>query len=325
MSNNTKTHHETASIKLRCYFLLLLILPFKAVVLLLMASKYHVKTNAMTLATFFHARPILTGGFLLTNRLQSMSFQTRRSSESALLLKKSCLYPKRLRSYVVNSVEATPSFVTNKISTSKRIGSRLFGSKPGTRGNPPGKISVYNEQSHLLNIDINRIDQTISIIRDILNYKTYDVTLILTDDEDMCETNLETRGINKPTDVLSFPFQDATKEPGILLEPDFDIDEYYNLGDMMIDVPYVLRQCEEDRDYYQRKNTHNGKHGGDDEDDRGVSGAMANIYDPEERIRLLCVHGMLHLVGYDHINDDDFELMVTREEEIVAELKKRIS
>ena len=47
---------------------------------------------------------------------------------------------------------------------------------------------------------------------------------------------------------------------------------------------------------------------------------MADISDPEQRIRMLLVHGMLHLVGYDHIDDDDYEEMIAREEEILGEL-----
>jgi hypothetical protein len=62
----------------------------------------------------------------------------------------------------------------------------------------------------------------------------------------------------------------------------------------------------------------------DEYDDRGVAPAMQYIYDPEIRIHMLIVHGMLHLVGYDHIEDDDYELMVVREDEVLAELKRRL-
>ena len=58
----------------------------------------------------------------------------------------------------------------------------------------------------------------------------------------------------------------------------------------------------------------------EDDDDRGVSAAMSTVFDPEQRLHMLLVHGMLHLVGYDHIEDDDYELMATREEEIMKEL-----
>ena len=42
---------------------------------------------------------------------------------------------------------------------------------------------------------------------------------------------------------------------------------------------------------------------------------MSTVYDPEERIHMLLVHGMLHLVGYDHIEDNDYDLMWRKEED----------
>jgi hypothetical protein len=86
-------------------------------------------------------------------------------------------------------------------------------------------------------------------------------------------------------------------------------------GDMVVDVPYVMRRCQEDKDMAAVDD--------DDEEEaeeRGVSGAMAQVYSAETRIQMLLVHGMLHLVGYDHEEDDDYALMVAREEELLREL-----
>jgi ssRNA-specific RNase YbeY (16S rRNA maturation enzyme) len=162
----------------------------------------------------------------------------------------------------------------------------------------------------LKNIDEDALRNTLQKISKIIGYETYDVTLLLVEDDEMAEENLESRGVDAPTDILSFPFHDY-EEPGLLEDPEFDIPDYYTLGDMMLDVPYVIRRCEEDEE--------------DDDDDeedqeRGVSGAMANVKDPEQRIHMLLVHGMLHLVGYDHEEDEDYEEMVQREEEILREL-----
>jgi hypothetical protein len=62
----------------------------------------------------------------------------------------------------------------------------------------------------------------------------------------------------------------------------------------------------------------------DEWDDRGVAPALLTTYDPEIRIHMLIVHGMLHLIGYDHIEDDDYELMVVKEDEVLAELRRRL-
>lgn len=169
-------------------------------------------------------------------------------------------------------------------------------------------IHIYNEQTALQKIDEERLRQTVHNIRSILGYEKYSVTLVLVDDEEMRETNLETRNVDAPTDILSFPMHDAIK-PGVLEEPQFDIPDLYNLGDMMIDVPYVIRQCKDDEEWEY-----------EDDDVRGVSAAMSDVFDPEQRMHMLLVHGMLHLVGYDHIEDHDYELMTSREEEIIKEL-----
>ena len=193
---------------------------------------------------------------------------------------------------------------------------RLFGTRRGASPNPPlGTIGIYNDQKALPNIDEEALRDTVQKISKILGYETYDVTLLLVDDEEMQETNLESRGVDAPTDILSFPFLEAV-EPGLLEEPEFDVPDYYTLGDMMIDVPYVIRRCQEDMEDEDVEESPDS----DEEDDRGVSGAMAKVSDPEKRIHMLLVHGMLHLVGHDHEEDDEYEEMVQREEEILKEL-----
>jgi probable rRNA maturation factor len=51
---------------------------------------------------------------------------------------------------------------------------------------------------------------------------------------------------------------------------------------------------------------------------------MSTVFTLEERIPLLLVHGMLHLVGYDHENDKDWKEMTTKEEEVIAVLKSKL-
>ena len=102
-----------------------------------------------------------------------------------------------------------------------------------------------------------------------------ELTLVVTDDATVQELNRDYRGINAPTDVLSFANQDvpstADPPPAIHGLPDeiaSAMDSY--LGDIIIAYPYATRQAE----IYQ--NT------------------------VEAELRLLTVHGLLHLLGYDH-------------------------
>jgi probable rRNA maturation factor len=186
----------------------------------------------------------------------------------------------------------------------------------------PGKVLIANDQSDLA-LDLDRLRATVAAIRSCIGYDTYDVSLFLIHDDEMRTTNRETRRVDAPTDILSFPFHEAVR-PGQLQPPAFDIPDYYNLGDLLVDIPYVMRACRDDQEDVQDSNQGveaNGDDMDDDDDDRGVSGAMASVHDPEQRVHMLLVHGMLHLVGYDHENDADYEQMVSKEEEIMRALK----
>ena len=242
------------------------------------------------------------------------------------------------------------------------ITTRLFGSNPAT-SNEPGEIDISDERddTKTIPIDIVALHKTIDTVRDILGYPTYDITLQLIDEDFMKEINNETRGKDEVTDVLSFSFTECEK-PGILKEVpshSVSIGDMYCLGDLLVCVDYVARKCEEDKrsgfsiDKKQCYDVIEGEvvcedvsassENNDEEDDdeydyqdievemdewdtRGVAPALLTTYDPEIRIHMLIVHGMLHLVGYDHVDDDgeDYELMVVREDEVMTELKRRI-
>jgi rRNA maturation RNase YbeY len=312
--------------------------------------------------------------------------------------------------YTSSSSSHLPAFVTIGWRRSndrlrrehQSIITRLFGCNPNSPNAQPGEIFLeddrlnnsdegYSDESnsnnnHILPINLNALRQTIQHTREIIGYPTYDISVTLVTDSHMREINAISRGIDAPTDVLSFCFQDEDDidEPGKLGEVQFDLPDFYNLGDVLIDVEYIQRRCEEDRrlhltddataaannnkggndivlegeviadhpnndddDDYDDTRSEAGSVGmqhqssdddddDDDEqyeyieveveeyDDRGVAPQMQHIYDPEIRIHMLLVHGMLHLVGYDHIEDDDYELMVVREDEVLAELRRRL-
>jgi len=99
-----------------------------------------------------------------------------------------------------------------------------------------------------------------------------DVELILTGDDEMTQINRETREIDKPTDVLSFPMVEMPGAP---------------LGSIVISEDYVRRGCEE--------------FGHSEEAERA----------------LLFIHGMLHILGYDH-EVDSGEMRVKESELILA-------
>ena len=105
-----------------------------------------------------------------------------------------------------------------------------------------------------------------------------EVTIRFTDEAESQNLNHEYRGKDKPTNVLSFPFE---APPGI---------EISLLGDLVICAPVISREAEEQQ--------------------KEVSDHYAHM----------TVHGLLHLMGYDHIDDAEAEEMESKEIDILASL-----
>lgn len=114
-----------------------------------------------------------------------------------------------------------------------------------------------------------------------------ELSLHLVDADRIAELNEQHLGKKGPTDVLSFPIEDLS--PGLVPEPPPDGPPLH-LGDVFISPSVVAENAAS----------------------FGVS------FDDE--MALMTVHGILHLLGYDHVADDDAELMEGREREILAEV-----
>ena len=119
-----------------------------------------------------------------------------------------------------------------------------------------------------------------------------EINILLTDDEGIREVNRDMREIDRATDVLSFPMFDLV--PGE--HPDeYDADPdtgLVPLGDMCISVERAQAQAQEYGHSFQRE------------------------------ICYLCVHSVLHLLGYDHLDEGEMKRQMRgREEEIMSQLK----
>ncbi len=117
------------------------------------------------------------------------------------------------------------------------------------------------------------------------------VSVMLTDDEGIHAVNREFRGVDSATDVLSFPMNELT--PGAfdaaMCERDMDTGTVL-LGDMMISVPRCQAQGEEFGHGYERE------------------------------IMYLTVHSVLHLLGYDHVDEGEMKrAMRAREKAIMGD------
>ena len=124
-----------------------------------------------------------------------------------------------------------------------------------------------------------------------------EISLLFVDNDEIKQINRETRGIDRETDVLSFPmleyenkkvFKEIYKEHKFS-PADFDGEELV-LGDIVLSLEKALEQSLEFNHSYEREASY------------------------------LVVHSVLHLLGYDHMLDDEKSIMRSREEEILNKL-----
>ncbi len=160
-------------------------------------------------------------------------------------------------------------------------------------------INIENEYSGELKIP----EEFDIIIRDVVEHSCdfvhcpyeVEVNVMLTDDKTIHQINKDNRGIDRPTDVLSFPMIDY-ENPADLSGVEDSPYEYFNsetgclmLGDIVISI------------------------------DRAYSQAEEYGHSVKREIAFLTAHSMLHLFGYDHIDDTGREEMEKLQEQILTE------
>ena len=117
-----------------------------------------------------------------------------------------------------------------------------------------------------------------------------EINVMVTDDKGIHAVNLASRQIDRPTDVLSFPMFEL--EPG---NPPKEWDEYLDpatgmcpLGDMCISLERAIAQAKEFGHSVKRE------------------------------VGYLTIHSMLHLLGYDHLDEGEMKRQMRTREEIIA-------
>ena len=123
-----------------------------------------------------------------------------------------------------------------------------------------------------------------------------EISLLLTHNDEIHEMNLEHRGIDRATDVLSFPMLEFD-HPGdfsIIDEETADVFDPESgelmLGDIVISVDKVLEQAQE--------------YG----------------HSPKREYAFLIAHSMLHLCGYDHMDDEERKVMEEKQRAIMEKI-----
>ena len=158
-------------------------------------------------------------------------------------------------------------------------------------------IDFENEQEQSFDFDFEEIAAMVAdavLDQEHCPYEAQ-ISLVLTDDEQIQATNREFRQIDRPTDVLSFPMVDFSSPADYsILEED---DSLFHpetgellLGDIMISIPRVIAQADEYGHSTRRE------------------------------YAFLIAHSMLHLLGYDHMEEDERKVMEEKQKQILQHL-----
>jgi probable rRNA maturation factor len=150
------------------------------------------------------------------------------------------------------------------------------------------RINIQVDDRYAAEVDAADLARAVAAVLDMEGRLEGEVSVVATGDEVLAGLNQKFRGIKEPTDVLSFAAQEAA--PGFVSAPEAAT----YLGDILIAVPYSRRQAAE-----------LGR-------------------DLADELRLLAVHGALHLLGYDHSEPEDENQMWALQEEILRMLPPRI-
>lgn len=115
------------------------------------------------------------------------------------------------------------------------------------------------------------------------------ITVTFATPEEIKKINIKYRNIDKATDVLSFPMFEKEELDRKIENKDFLFEDM--LGDIIISIEKVKEQAEEYGHSFERE------------------------------LSYMLVHGFYHLMGYDHIKEEDKKVMRPKEEKILNDLK----
>ncbi|MEG6614828.1 rRNA maturation RNase YbeY [Peptococcaceae bacterium 1198_IL3148] len=129
----------------------------------------------------------------------------------------------------------------------------------------------------------NTVDQVITKALELHQRVNSEVSVTFVDDQYIHQLNRDYRGVDRPTDVLSFAMDEGEEMPAAP-------EEVHMLGDVIISLETAQRQAKEYGHTFERE------------------------------LAFLAVHGALHLLGYDHQTEEETNVMRSKEESILTEL-----
>jgi len=147
------------------------------------------------------------------------------------------------------------------------------------------QIGIYAEDEFRALVEGGRVRK---VVRQVLKAEgvpsPYEVSLVFTDSETVRQLNREYRGVDEPTDVLAFyMLPQKIADSSFVLPPD----GVTRLGEVIISYPQAVAQAREQGHSLERE------------------------------LALLVIHGILHLLGYDHEEPEEEHKMREREKELL--------
>ena len=125
----------------------------------------------------------------------------------------------------------------------------------------------------------------------------YQISLLFVDNEEIREINKENRNIDKVTDVLSFPMLDYEEDKVFKdMYLNYEFDETFKDGDELVLGDIVLSL------------------------ERALEQSIEYNHSFEREASYLVVHSVLHLLGYDHMEEDEKKIMRSEEEKILSKM-----
>ncbi len=140
-------------------------------------------------------------------------------------------------------------------------------------------------------VDITILEKNAQQALKALGYADFDLGILLTTNATIKKYNALYRNKDKATDVLSFPYHHIPAGSKIKVLHDDD----KNIGDMIISIEYV----------------------------QAAAKKLGTTF--EKRINRMLIHSLCHLLGYDHIQDDEFAIMIKKEKALARAINLECS
>ena len=140
-------------------------------------------------------------------------------------------------------------------------------------------FEIFNETNEEIK-ELKDVEYVLNKAIEIEKTGTVNFNVIIVDNEYIHKLNKEYRGIDRPTDVISFALEDSE---------DIKYEDFRLLGDIYISIDKAKEQAEEYGHSFKRE------------------------------ICFLAVHGLLHLLGYDHMKKEEEKIMFSKQELILNE------